>query len=307
MVSNISTICVISGDDPGKRAMALPAGNVLFHALTPTDTSQLVSLLRYIFMRETESDFGIAIDFSKGSPLVSDEWTELFCSVLLHPSCYKVNAEVVIGFLRGQHKDAEDLFLQLLKSTLHRQGFRDILIADIYDTWDNFNPATGLSYLESSILDKKDEFYNMYVSRLVDSDIRPSLFIEQDQQLIARLVWCKQNAERKLFDSEIHLASMIRSKQAKSDRISKMSHEKRQLEETLKTKNDYLDFLLEPGKEENVNGVRYSEAFKIKQFYHYEYEILPLWYKRFGHIIKVFTGKRNLGSLFNKNVKKYKE
>lgn len=44
---------------------------------------------------------------------------------------------------------------------------------------------------------------------------------------------------------------------------------------------------------------------KILDFYKYEYEILPLWYKRFGHVIKVLIGKRTFKSLFSDNVKKY--
>lgn len=40
---------------------------------------------------------------------------------------------------------------------------------------------------------------------------------------------------------------------------------------------------------------RYRE---LKSWYHKEYEVLPLWYKRFGHIIKVVKGKRTVSSLF---------
>lgn len=49
-----------------------------------------------------------------------------------------------------------------------------------------------------------------------------------------------------------------------------------------------------------------DEANKINNFYHTEYEILPLWYKRFGHLLKIITGKRTFRSLFDKNAKKYK-
>jgi hypothetical protein len=50
-----------------------------------------------------------------------------------------------------------------------------------------------------------------------------------------------------------------------------------------------------------------DEANKINEFYHHEYEILPLWYKRIGQVIKVCMGKRTFRSLFDNNVKKYKE
>ena len=44
-----------------------------------------------------------------------------------------------------------------------------------------------------------------------------------------------------------------------------------------------------------------SEYYGVKEWYHKEYEVLPLWYKQFGHIIKVLSGKRSFKSLFNKN------
>jgi len=36
----------------------------------------------------------------------------------------------------------------------------------------------------------------------------------------------------------------------------------------------------------------------IQQWYDKEYETLPLWYKRFGHLVKVMKGKRSFKSLF---------
>jgi hypothetical protein len=43
------------------------------------------------------------------------------------------------------------------------------------------------------------------------------------------------------------------------------------------------------------------------EWYHHEYEILPTWYKRLGHIIKVLMGRRTFRSLFNDKAKKYKD
>ena len=49
-----------------------------------------------------------------------------------------------------------------------------------------------------------------------------------------------------------------------------------------------------------------SQYYDIVSWYKNEYEVLPVWYKRVGHILKVLTGKRSFRSLFNDNVKKYK-
>jgi hypothetical protein len=43
------------------------------------------------------------------------------------------------------------------------------------------------------------------------------------------------------------------------------------------------------------------------EWYHHEYEILPAWYKRLGHIIKVLMGRRTFRSLFSDKAKKYKD
>jgi len=56
----------------------------------------------------------------------------------------------------------------------------------------------------------------------------------------------------------------------------------------------------------NASDNRYKRQIKeLLGFYKNEYEILPMWYKRFGHVLKVMTGKRTFKSLFDDNVKKY--
>ncbi|MDN3654410.1 hypothetical protein QWZ08_02160 [Ferruginibacter paludis] len=75
----------------------------------------------------------------------------------------------------------------------------------------------------------------------------------------------------------------------------------------------YLNENIQVAKEDLANQKAYLKIFKdqdeslnINEFYRNEYEILPLWYKQLGHLIKVMMGKRTWRSLFNNNVKKYK-
>lgn len=44
----------------------------------------------------------------------------------------------------------------------------------------------------------------------------------------------------------------------------------------------------------------------LQNYYNNEYEILPSWYKKIGHIIKALQGKRSFSSLFNSKTQKYK-
>lgn len=60
-------------------------------------------------------------------------------------------------------------------------------------------------------------------------------------------------------------------------------------------------------KQEHIDSLRSSHhARELQDYYNNEYEILPRWYKRFGHILKVITGKRTFRSLYRDDVKKYR-
>ncbi|MEJ8816638.1 hypothetical protein [Lacibacter sp. H407] len=68
-----------------------------------------------------------------------------------------------------------------------------------------------------------------------------------------------------------------------------------------------LESLSKYGSDINEPGSFYKKKIAdIVNFYKNEYEILPLWYKRLGHILKVITGKRTFRSLYDDNSKKYK-
>ncbi len=41
-------------------------------------------------------------------------------------------------------------------------------------------------------------------------------------------------------------------------------------------------------------GDGYKKSYEIQNWYNKEYEVLPLWYKRVGHIIKILSGRRSL-------------
>ncbi|HEY8896353.1 MAG TPA: glycosyltransferase family 4 protein, partial [Niastella sp.] len=72
----------------------------------------------------------------------------------------------------------------------------------------------------------------------------------------------------------------------------------------------------QPAEQVVINNVIHSDAgtqeelnfwkqnlTETKTWYYKEYEVLPLWFKRLGHIVKVFQGHRTFKSLFSNNVK----
>lgn len=75
----------------------------------------------------------------------------------------------------------------------------------------------------------------------------------------------------------------------------RLTQEKKNLQ-VVSTSNQNLQFEVE----KLTNEIKFlqSNRNKVVEWYNKEYEILPRWYKQFGHIIKVILGKRSVKSLF---------
>jgi hypothetical protein len=88
-------------------------------------------------------------------------------------------------------------------------------------------------------------------------------------------------------------------------------HLKRQNKDLTKQVQE-LERFSNAAKQEISNQVMYNDLLRsqsqvaaLQKYYDNEYEILPLWYKRVGHVVKVLMGKRSFKSIFRNNVKKY--
>lgn len=70
----------------------------------------------------------------------------------------------------------------------------------------------------------------------------------------------------------------------------------RKVEDVLQKKNKVQEVIINLLKDNHPTA-------KLQQYYDQEYEVLPLWYKQLGHIIKAFMGKRTFRSLFGDKIK----
>jgi hypothetical protein len=75
--------------------------------------------------------------------------------------------------------------------------------------------------------------------------------------------------------------SLVRSMRILTDEKRKIENDYNETATELNNYKQYLEIALKE-----------KETEKIITFYHKEYEVLPLWYKKFGHLIKIITGKR---------------
>lgn len=105
--------------------------------------------------------------------------------------------------------------------------------------------------------------------------------------------------EKELFENNPSLYSLFEERKGYLQNNIKLNKRISSYKEILEVNREGLSYT-------ESNSINEKRVIEITNFYHYEYEILPKWFKRLGHLIKVVMGKRSLKSLVNDNVEKYK-
>ena len=188
-------------------------------------------------------------------------------------------------------------------------------VNEIIDCIKNILLEQGFSGVEAIKFVKEGLFLNEENHLLIDSSKSSEelsaiyLWLLTDKNYLAKYIGfkavdttsmdylnCMEKSEQKLSLEKRGLYSLMERTIFFQQEIAGLTTELDYMKQKYQNQNDYLKILKNQ-----------DESLKINDFYHHEYEILPLWYKKFGHILKVIMGKRSFRSLFDNNVKKYKE
>jgi hypothetical protein len=222
---------------------------------------------------------------------VSDSYIENIISLFFQPSYFLANDKPVI-FVSDKTGNP-GAFIEKLSEKCRKQGLSLVLLK-IQNENSPDNSDGQFAYEVTS----PDLDYNAIVENWLShflEDKNPGevhlLFWKKDTAL-SRLLNKVQEKETQLYSTEHYkFASLFYQKQRQIDRYKKELDLKNSVEKSTQL---YLDMQ----KKQTADNV---------EWYHHEYEVLPAWYKRLGHIIKVLTGKRTFRSLFDDKVKKYKD
>jgi hypothetical protein len=181
-------------------------------------------------------------------------------------------------------------FLNVLSEECKSQGIQNIVIKELQTV----NSEEGHSFIY--LLNNDDNFdFGTEIKEWINENIRGNNPTELNLFIPVQ----KNDLINKLLESEKEL------KETDEYKIADTLYQKQLLVEETKHQ-----LYLKAINEKNIRfylGIQKEERAKGLKWYYYEYEILPTWYKQFGHIIKVIMGKRSFRSLFNDNVKKYKD
>ena len=261
------------------------------------DEKQLATIFRFVFSTENRSPFSIIINCN--SEKWTNNWLDKLTLILSHPNYLKYQRKLILPVYSSCDNFNTKSILDLLSIKLKEQGFRDINIFDLKDA--SLKKEMPFRFYSKNKL-PSDHFYECYLNDLIESESLFNIFIDvEDGKLAERFFKLKKESENRLKLQQPVMYQLIRDRQLKSLEAAEHKAIINLLGEDLSSKKAYLDFILGKFKEDQAPNANMT----MKKFYHHEYEILPTWYKRFGHIIKVFMGKRTFRSLFNDDVKKY--
>jgi regulator of replication initiation timing len=243
----------------------------------------------YHFMGDIKlSRFALTLDIQE---LPSEESIRFVTSFLFLPSYLSIERQPVIN-LSGNSQELLTKTASGLSNYLLLQGTNNVIINNIFTLADQ--PAANTNYLFYSSDEllrhykevlQSDQYYNNTVFFYVSS-------IEALRSTLLSL----QQEENEFKQNSPKLYSLINDNRMFEKEIGRLRRKLAYTETELSHQKQYSDIL------------RSDHSTKeLQNYYDHEYEILPAWYKRFGHVLKVITGKRTFRSLFREDVKKYKE
>lgn len=220
-----------------------------------------------------------------------DTFLEAVAGLFFQPSYYMVNYHPVV-FLKDPASSCTN-FIERLQHKCRSQGLQRISTIEIKaedhrnDTTPQFGYWANKDDIDYHMLVKN--WLAQYLGNNNPSEIHILFpYKAEESAALIKTSFEKENAVKRTEDYQIASAFYEKEKI-----IEAYKHQLSMKAIDLQNNQLYLSIQ----KEERVNAL---------EWYRQEYEILPLWYKRFGHIIKVLTGKRTFMSLFNDNVKKHK-
>lgn len=150
----------------------------------------------------------------------------------------------------------------------------------------------------SFVVREQGQSFQEYYSQLLRNtgSYNNNVFIKADSvQQLNDIDAMLSNEEQKLEKENPALSTLLSRLVAMEAQLTRTNMTIAALEQELENHRQY-------------NAILRSEhtAKELQTYYDHEYEVLPGWYKRVGHIIKVIMGKRTFRSLYRDDVKKYK-
>ena len=247
-----------------------------------------------VFLRHAALRFSMCIDFrgTTSAGIVLQQCNAFISNLVFHPSFYVEEAIPRLFYISAGMQEKDVHYQKLITDQFQAQGYAGVKwITAGEDQSDTLQESVPVFELQ-----EPHQLYETYSKEFLANGHINKYVVVHDR-LVRGPQWEEQMQQaEEVFSREQPLLFQLMQR----------------LSDTWKA-NTILNWEKEKYKAEVENYKTYlqlihsqDEAGKINAFYHNEYEVLPLWYKRLGHVIKVVIGKRTFTSLYDNGAKKYK-
>jgi len=278
----------------------LPENSYLCYKISSDSIDLISSFYRNLFLFPKNQPFCLLIDFTPDS-VKSKTLLELIVSISFHSSYIKNVYDNPYVLFELEKSDTNE-YISIVREAFKAQGYTDIevilmyknhhFLSDISDKYVRFDLGENIDGLPSAYINSIKTLtffqFSFYFLLAYPGNLPQALKIIDDAE----------STIRKDLPQTYSLLNEGKFLMLKENELISKS-------QLVEDQSGSLD-----GQDLDYNSTidRYKkQVTELLKFYKREYEILPLWYKRFGHIIKVIIGKRTFKSLFKDGVEKYKE
>lgn len=195
---------------------------------------------------------------------------------------FKINNNPVLAILSSSQDLTE--IISEIKNEFLKQGYDNLLLFELNENNNDFSENADWFYTNIELKQNEIEgFYDFFYNK----NVIDKMFFVFSTREKTKLIIEQINSIEKLFENtETKLYTLFES-------IQKIKYENRILQNVNKLlqariQNAEINQKLLRKDAENIINWYKEEIVKIKDWYYLQYDILPRWYKRIGHVVKRF-------------------
>jgi hypothetical protein len=266
------------------------------------------------FLFRKNIKFCLTLNFSSTNSFLSEKEIESFYfdSMLYFFSInyIKINRNPLINVIvNNKNQVAIHDILSVSKKEILSQGFKDVEIAFFNsDIQNNFLESELPFYyfdLNSNINKPTEELiFNSYLNGYMTNKyffVNALGLVDFNEKIFMKI----GKIENRLKEENILLKNAFLETKEIISESENLKLENLLFQQRIDNNNEFMSLLRNSSISNAVQLTKEKEEVtkekeKIIHWYHKEYEVLPLWYKRLGHIVKMFNGHRTFRSIFAK-------
>ncbi len=280
----------------------MPENAFISFKIDPASFHLIDSFYKKLFLSSPKNSFCLLIELNseiKKRDEQFDTIAELLVSFSFHSKYLKTGQGNPFFLFETDLPDADN-YISTIRKVFKEHGYKDIEAIKVYN---KSTPASkdenrNVYFRVNGNIDSLSSEYSNSIKQLTsDSTL---FFFMNDSQSLPELLDRIEKTETIIHESMPQAYGLLKENMFLKAKQRELILERELLQEQLDSLSSY--------QLHQSSDSRYKRQItELLNFYKNEYEILPIWYKRFGHIIKVLTGKRTFRSLFDKKTPKYRK